>query len=198
MAAESQPITLSGLLSASGIRPKDVLVFRHRPSEQSLNRIFDRIVAERPDLFDCYQATHGPLTEAALEKAAYLASFIRYRAGTALFVGLYEVASRRFLTVDECLARPAHQELMSLGMSGFKATDTRDIITEFELRRTEWHADWRERLIIRWPPPDRSWYRWADPARNTFEVLGSRLVHSQKAMAAARWTAERKLRASLS
>ena len=29
-------------------------------------------------------------------------------------------------------------------------------------------------------------------------ALGSRLIHSQKAMAAARWTAERKLRASLS
>src|SRR5205085_290741 len=147
MPATSEPITLSGLLEASGIPPKEVLVFRHRPSEPSLNRVFDRIVTERPDLFDCYQATHGPLTEAALEKAAYLASFIRYRAGSALFVGLYEVASRRLLTVDECLARPAHQELMSLGMSGFKATDTRDIITEFELRRTDWHSGWRERLI---------------------------------------------------
>lgn len=168
MAAESQPITLSDLLEASGIRPKDVLVFRHRPSEPSLNRIFDRIVSERPDLFDCYQATHGPLTEAALEKASYLASFIRYRAGFALFIGLYEVTGGRIMTIDECRTRPAHQELMSLGMSGFKSTDTRETITEFALRRTDWHSDWHERLIVSWPPPDRSWYRWAD--RNRFEV----------------------------
>lgn len=168
MAVESQPITLNGLLEASGIRPKDVLVFRHRPSEPALNRVFDRIVTERPDLFDCYQATHGPLTEAALERASYLASFIRHRAGSALFVGLYEVAGRRLLPVEDCLARPLHRELVSLGMSGFKATDAREIITEFELRKTNWHADWHGRLIMSWPPPDRSWYRWAD--RNQFEV----------------------------
>lgn len=168
MAAESQPITLNGLLEASGIRPKDVLVFRHRPYEQSLNRIFDRIVAERPDLFDCYQATHGPRTEAALRRASYLASFIRHRASSALFVGLYEIESMRQLTVAECLARPAHRELMTLGMVGIKATDSRESITEFDLRRTDWHDQWRERLIIAWPPPDRAWYRWAD--RNQFEV----------------------------
>ncbi len=168
MAVESKPITLNCLLEASGISPKDVLVFRHRPSEPSLNRIFDWIATERIDLFDCYQSTHGPRTESALEKADYLASFIRHRAGSALFIGLYEVAGRRLLNVDECLARPAHRELMSLGMSGFKATDNRDSITEFELLRTNWHSDWRERLIISWPPPERSWYRWAD--RNRFEV----------------------------
>lgn len=168
MAAESQPITLKGLLEASGIRPKEVLVFRHRPSEQSLNRIFNRIVTERPDLFDCYQATHGPLTEAALEKATYLASFIRHGATSALFVGLYEVTSRRILPIDECLARPLHRELVSLGMSGFKATDSREFVTEFGLRKTDWHADWHGRLIMSWPSPVRSWYRWAD--RNQFEV----------------------------
>lgn len=168
MAAKSQPITLNGLLEASGIRPRDVLVFRHRPYEPSLNKILDRIVHERPDLFDCYQSTHGPRTEAALSRASYVASFIRHRARSALFVGLYEVASRRLLPVEDCLARPAHRELVSLGMSGFKATDTRETILEFELRRTDWHADWRERLIIGWPPPDRAWYRWAD--RNEFEV----------------------------
>lgn len=166
---ESEPITLNALLEASGIRPRDVLVFRHRPYEPSLNRIFDRIVSERPDLFDCYQATHAPRTEAALHKASYVASFIRHRASSALFVGLYELTNTRQLTVEECLARPAHRELMTLGMVGFKATDLRESVTEFELSRTDWHAEWRERLIVSWPPPDRAWYRWGD--RNEFEVL---------------------------
>jgi hypothetical protein len=53
-------------------------------------------------------------------------------------------------------------------MTGFKATDGRDSVIEFDLRLTDWHADWRERLIISWPPPDRAWYRWAD--RNEFVV----------------------------
>jgi hypothetical protein len=89
---EAPPITINALLHASGVQPKDVLLFRHRPGEPHLNRIFDRIVAERRDLFDCYQGTHGPRTETALQKAKYLASFIRHRAGTALFVGFYELA----------------------------------------------------------------------------------------------------------
>ncbi len=33
---------------------------------------------------------------------------------------------------------------------------------------TDWHAEWRGRLIIRWPGLERSWYRWAD--RNEFVV----------------------------
>ena len=77
---------------------------------------------ERPDLFECYQGTHASRTEAALSRAKYAASFIRYRPGTALFVGLYQVAGGRFISVEECVARPRHIELMSLGMSGIKAT----------------------------------------------------------------------------
>jgi hypothetical protein len=159
---------MNGLLEQSGIEPRDVLLFRHRPGEPHLNRIFDRIVAERRDLFDSYQGTHGPRTEAALQKAKYLASFIRHRAGTALFIGFYEVAGMRVMPVEACLARPLHRELMSLGMTGFKATDGRDSVIEFDLRLTDWHASWRERLIVTWPPPDRAWYRWAD--RNEFVV----------------------------
>lgn len=166
---KSDPITLNGLLGASGIAPAEVVVFRHRPYEPALNRIFERIVAERPDLFECYQGTHGPRVESALSRAKYAASFIRYRPGTALFVGLYEVAGGRLISVEECVARPRHVELMALGMSGFKATDNRDTVLEFDLRRTDWHREWSERLIIRWPGLERSWYRWAD--RNAFEVL---------------------------
>jgi hypothetical protein len=165
---EHTSLTLNVLLELTAHRPSDVVVLRHKPYEPALNRMLDRIVSERPELFDCYQGTHGARAEAALQRAKYVASFIRYRAGTGLFVGLYEMHGMRRLSVEECLARPHHRELMALGMSGFKATDQRDAVIEFDLRRTDWNADWIGRLIVAWPPPDRAWYRWAH--RNEFEV----------------------------
>ncbi len=168
MSALAPPLTLNELVRLSGIAAEDVLVFRHRPNEPQLNRVFDWLIAERADLFDCYQSNHGSKTESALSRARYLASFVRHTAGTALFVGFYEIASSRRLTVDECMNRPGHRELMSLGMTGIKATEGRDSVLEFEMPLTAWHADWRGRLIIRWPGLERSWYRWMD--RNEFVV----------------------------
>jgi len=119
-------------------------------------------------LFDCYQSNHGARTEAALIKARYVAAFIRHTPGTALFVGFYAVVSSRSIDVEECMNRPLHRELMSLGMSGIKATEGRNSVIEFSMPMTDWHAEWRGRLIIRWPGLERSWYRWAD--RNEFVV----------------------------
>lgn len=161
-------LTLNELILRSSIALEDVLVFRHRPYEPSLNRIFEWLVAERPDLFDCYQSNHAQRTESALMRAQYLASFIRHSPGTALFVGFYKVASYRRLTSEECMSRPCHRELMSLGMSGIKATEGRESLLEFALPITDWHVEWHGRLIIRWPGLERSWYRWAD--RNVFPI----------------------------
>lgn len=57
---------------------------------------------------------------------------------------------------------------MSLGMTGFKATDGREHVLEFDLTPTGWQSEWTGRLIVRWPGLERSWYRWAD--RNEFRV----------------------------
>lgn len=171
MTADAPPLTFNELLRLSGIAEKDVLVFRHRPSEPSLNRVFDWIVAERPDLFDCYQSSHGRKTESALKNARFVASCIRHEPGNALFVGLYELNSSREISLEETVNRPLHRELISYGMTGttsMSGAEGRQIVTEFELRLTEWHARWRGRLIIRWPGLERSWYRWAD--RNEFAV----------------------------
>lgn len=162
------PLTLNQMIQLSGIELGDVLVFRHRPKEPSINRLFPWLVAERPDLFDCYQSTHGANTESALARARYLASFIRHRPGQALFIGLYAVRSHRSLTVEACLARPLHRELMSLGLEGMKATAGRQSVLEFDLPLLDWHAEWRGRLIVAWPGLERSWYRWAD--RNSFAI----------------------------
>lgn len=167
-ALPSTILTFNSLLEASGIDLANVLVFRHRPQEAALNRALSWIAEERHDLFRCYQSTHNVRTEQALMRASYVASFIRGKGSTAVFVGLYNVAGSRPLGRDECLARPEHVELVTLGMSGQFATDGRDTVLEFDLTETGWQPTWRGRLIVKWPPPDRSWYRWAD--RNVFEV----------------------------
>ena len=168
MNGQAPPLALNDLLLLSGIDPAEVLVFRHRPAEPALNRIFDWLVVERPDLFDSYQSTHGPKTEAALLKARYVAAFIRHTPKTALFVGLYEVAASRVMAADAVMMRPLHQELIALGLTGTKAIEGRESFVEFTLDHRPWHADWQGRLVIDWPGLERSWYRWAD--RNIFPV----------------------------
>lgn len=162
------PLTLNALLEASGVDLREVIVFRHRPNEPSLNKVFDWIVSERRDLFDSYQSTHGRNTEAALCRARYVASFIRYRPKLALFVGLYRIDGQRKLTIDECVGRPSHRELISLGMSGEMSGVGRESVIEFSMTDSGWHSDWIQRLIIEWPGLERSWYRWA--YRNVFPV----------------------------
>ncbi len=162
------PLTLNNLFSLDDIDPKKVVVLRHRPSEPKLNRIFEWLVSERPELFDCYQSTHGPKTESALKNADQIASFIRHPNKTALFVGMYQILNHRTRTVGECVKRPDHQQLVSLGMSGNFATESRNYVEEFQLELTEWHSEWIGKLIIQWPGLERSWYRWAD--RNQFPI----------------------------
>ncbi|HEY0629837.1 MAG TPA: GIY-YIG nuclease family protein [Sphingomicrobium sp.] len=168
MRMERPTLTFNELLERSGFHLDDVLVFRHRPGEAKLNRVFDFIVSERPDLFDCYQSSHGPRTEAALSKAKFLASFIRFGSGLALFAGLYRVNGGKFLTVEEHRSNPLHQQLIELGMTGDIASIDREHVIAFDLPEIGWGSDWKGRLVVRWPRPDRSWYRWA--AKNIFEI----------------------------
>ena len=107
-----QPLTFNDALKASGIDLRQVLLFRHRPYEPALNRVFEWIAAERPDLYDCYQSTHAARVEAALVRSKFVASFIRHRGGSAIFVGVHETRSYRTYSVEQCHARPAHREFM--------------------------------------------------------------------------------------
>lgn len=169
MSVQSSALTFNELLGRSGIDPGEVVVFRHRPWEPELNKALEWIVAERRELFDCYQDSHGPKTEAALLKARYAASFIRYGTGNALFVGFYERLGQTVMSDAEYRDRPLHRELIKLGMSGnFSVKDGRTSVVVFDLRPTAWHSELHGRLIISWPGLERSWYRWAD--RNSFDV----------------------------
>jgi len=46
---------LNELLLGKGIDPRGVIVFRHRPNEPELNKVFPLLAADRPDLFNAYQ-----------------------------------------------------------------------------------------------------------------------------------------------
>lgn len=168
MILPAPPLTLNDVLVSSGLAPKDVIVLRHTPKEASLARLLPRLISERPELFDCYQSTHGGRTEASLKRARYAASFIGNGADTALFVGLYDLVAQREISLAECRARPLHRELVALGMAEDPGSSLDSKVLEFELRLTEWHEEWRGRLIIKWPPPAVGWFRFAD--RNIFRI----------------------------
>lgn len=168
MSTQGHLLTFNRLLAEDGFDLTKLLVFRHRPTEPALNRVFDWIAAERRDLFCCYQDTHGPRAESALSRAKYLASFIRYKPRKSLFVGLYAIDGQQRLTIEQYQARPLYRELVSLGMRGYNSSDGRDGVIEFALRETDWHREWSEKLVIDWPGLERSWYRWAD--RNEFKI----------------------------
>jgi len=88
----------------------------------------------------------------------YVASFIGHEAGRALFVGLYWIAGSKPLTYEKRYRISAFRELRDLGM----AEAGRRKALWFDLRLTDFYAHWKGRLIVGWPPPERSWWRRAD------------------------------------
>jgi len=49
-----------------------------------LNKVLPLLAADKPDLFNAYQQTHGEKVEKAMTKAAYVASFVAHGGGKAL------------------------------------------------------------------------------------------------------------------
>jgi hypothetical protein len=154
-------IQLNDLLRVVGVEPREVLVFRHRPKEPKLREVLPWFAAEKPEIFNAYQQTQGERAEGALSRAGYAASFIGHEAGKALFVGLYKVGASRPLTVKQYWDVPAFKEMKKFGMEGFTATN-RSSILWFELTLLDLYAQWKGKLVVRWPPPERSWWRLAD------------------------------------
>ncbi|MDX3970146.1 MAG: GIY-YIG nuclease family protein [Bradyrhizobium sp.] len=157
---------LNDLLHREGIDPRGVLVFRHRPSEPELNRIFPELAAGRPDLFDAYQRTHSERIEKAMLAAKHVAAFIRHGSGKALFVACYEIGKAKSLTQAQYWRVPAYVELRGLGMRGF--TSGRPTCLSFQMKKMNFYSEWKGKLIIDWPPPERSWWRRAH--RNQFRI----------------------------
>lgn len=169
--ADSTRLTLSDLLIKEGLDPKSVFVLRHRPHEPELRKVLPWLAAEKPTVFNAYQQTQGAKLQRALAAAigsGRVASFIGHRPGAALFVGLYAITGARPITYQEYWDVPAYVEMKSFGMSGWTPDDPRTEHLWFDLVREPFYEDWQGKLIIDWPPPERSWWRRAH--RNEFAV----------------------------
>ncbi|SPE28348.1 hypothetical protein SBA6_1100022 [Candidatus Sulfopaludibacter sp. SbA6] len=61
--------------------------------------------------------------------------------------------------------------MQKFGMKGFTEESGRLSGLWFDLVATEFYASWKGKLIVNWPPPERSWWRRAH--RNNFSNLRS-------------------------
>lgn len=165
-------MNLNDLLERADIAPERVIALRHRPTERGLNRVLPWLAAERHDLFNAYQQTQTEKLEDAMAKmvgSGYVASFIGRKPGTAVFIGLYSIAGARPLSFEQFWQIPAYRELRGYGMKGWAAEDKRDSILWFDLEPTNFCSSWKGKLIVGWPPPERSWWRRAH--RNDLKVM---------------------------
>lgn len=164
-------MNLNDLFHAKGIDPKQVFVLRHRPHEPELKKVLPWLAVEKPDVFNAYQQTQAEKLQNAMQKTVgtgYVASFIGHEPGKALFIGLYTIDASRPLTRQEYWQVPANIELKRFGMKGFSKEETRTFVLWFDLALTDVYATWKGKLIVRWPPPERSWWRRAH--RNVMSV----------------------------
>jgi hypothetical protein len=152
---------LNDLLVGKSIDPKQVLVFRHRPNEPELRKVLPWLACEKPDVFNAYQQTQPKRVENAMLGARFVASFIGHQPGKALFIGLYEIGASKPLTLDEFWQVPAYEELKPFGMRGFAEEEDRKSVFWFDLKLSDFYANWKGKLVVGWPPPERSWWRRA-------------------------------------
>jgi len=151
------------ILRIAGIDPDlrdNVVLIRHRPFEPRLARVMPWLISERPDLFETYQSVPGR-PEIALRRANYMASFLGLRPGTAHFVGLYRIGESRDLDLDSFWAIPQNQALRDFGYHGFTEQRAAEVgtVRQFSFEHLDAYANWRGKLVIEFPPPERSWFR---------------------------------------
>jgi hypothetical protein len=124
-----------------------------------------KLAAEEPDLFNAYQQTQREKLEkvmGGMSGAGYLASFIGHEPGKAVFVALYSIGSSKPLTRDEFWQVPAYADMREkYGLRGFNDEESRPSVLWFDLVPTDFYAAWKGKLIVEWPPPERSWWRRA-------------------------------------
>jgi hypothetical protein len=133
-------------------------MLRHTPEQPRLRRVLPWLAEMYPDAFNAYQQTQGKIVEERMKKAQYVAAFIGHSPGSAMFVGLYRRCGESQRTADALNTDPACQTLVSYGLS--PETKTR---LWFDLRPVEtFYPDWKGKLIIKWPPKDITWHRFAN------------------------------------
>ncbi|KAA0678203.1 GIY-YIG nuclease family protein [Azospirillum brasilense] len=154
-------MNLTYLLTAEAIDPEQTIVLRHRPKEPALAKVLPWLAEERPDLFEVFQSAQGQQLEKAMSKARYIASFVAHGPGRALFVGMYELTGSTSIPMQTFWDWPGNAELRAFGMQGPSEDDPRTEILMFQQQHLDSYAHWKGKLIIDWPPPERSWWRRA-------------------------------------
>jgi hypothetical protein len=156
-------MNLNDLLHNKGFDLEKVLVLRHKPPESDLAQRLPWLAAERPTLFNAYQQTQGRNLEKAMAIMAgsgHIASFIGHESGKAVFIGLYSIDQAQPLTREQYMNKPEYIELKNYGLCDFIKGD-RDSILWFDLNLSDFYTSWKGKLIIEWPSPERSWWRYA-------------------------------------
>lgn len=146
--------------------PTTTLIMRHCPHERDLRKVFPWLAAEKPDVFNAYQQTQSETVEQKMLRARHVASFIGHEPGKALFVGLYAIGHNRRISRKQYWQTPAYAEMKTYGMVGLPLD--RPSCLWFEMTLRPFHSEWKGKLIVDWPPPERVWCRWAD--RNVLPV----------------------------
>ncbi|RMF34990.1 MAG: GIY-YIG nuclease family protein [Alphaproteobacteria bacterium] len=145
------------------------VLLRHRPYELRLRRAMPWIIEERPELFEVYQSVPGR-PERSLLRAKLMVSFLGLHPGKAHFIGLYRIRGYRKLDCETFWAIPENHELHRLGYIGLTPEEAKDtgFRYQFDFELLPFHTEWRGRLVIDFPPPERAWFRWVD--RGKFPV----------------------------
>lgn len=156
------------LLVQHSIDPSTCLVLRHRPREPELRRKLPWLAAEQPAVFNIYQQTQSSKAERQMVRAKTVSAFIGHEPGCAVFVGLYEMRGYRELSRAAIDKLPAQQMLYAYG--GFYG-DPRSRQLFFDLVLLNTLSNWQGKLIVRWPPPEIAWSRWAKGNRFAIEAI---------------------------
>lgn len=164
-------LNLNDLLKGKNIAPENVLVLRHCFSkEPEFSKIVPWLAAEKPKLFNAIQRHQSSkMVEKALSRAKYVVALIGLESGKAVFVGLYAVKGKKQISHKQFWKIRENAELKKYGARGWDEEGVRPLRLWFDLILLKnCYCDWKGKLIINWPPPERAWFRWA--GRNQFPI----------------------------
>jgi hypothetical protein len=162
---------LNDLFALKNIPARSVIALRHRPTASLLQTALPVWAEEKPHLFNLHQQTQGPALQKAmlgLSGTGFIASFIGQSPGKATFAGLYKIVSSRPMGRQEYWDIADHHVLGDHGSFNFGPEDSRESIEFFDLQRLDFYQSWCGKLIVDWPPPERSWWRRSE--RNTMPI----------------------------
>ncbi len=170
---------LNFLLRSSGIDPEAVAVLRHSFSEKVKHRTLLNVANEDPELFNAFQSVQGKRVEDALDRLSgkgYVAGFVGNAPGKALFIGLFRITGSKPMRPDEIYSLPEYEKLDKIGLMT-REEIANEFHRKFSMELVDNFSEWKGRLVIKWPPPELSWYRKA--ANNNMPILA---IHEKSSL----------------